>query len=93
VRTNAPLVALIVVVLLSTALNLAIMYERLAPLRAQVVTAVPGSVDATALHERLTAVAQSELSRAIAMELSTVVLGIVVFIGLRRRQSSAPPVA
>jgi hypothetical protein len=79
------LAAVIAVVLISTALNLAIMYERLAPLQTQLATATPGSPSAVALHERLTSVAQSELSRGIAMELSTVVLGIAVFLGIRRR--------
>ena len=79
------LAVVIGVVLISTALNLAIMYERLAPLQTQLAAAAPGSPDAAALHERLTAVAQSELSRGIAMELSTVVLGIAVFMGIRRR--------
>lgn len=81
-------VVLVAVVLASTALNLAIMYERLAPLRAQVVNAVPGSPAGAAAHARLTAVARSELSRAIAMELSTLVLGYVVFTRLKRRPVS-----
>ena len=79
------LAVVVAVVLISTALNLAIMYERLAPLQAQLAVAAPGSPNAVALHERLTAVAQSELSRGLAMELSTVALGIAVFIGIRRR--------
>ena len=79
------LVAVVAVVVVSTALNLAIMYERLAPLQTQLAGAVPGSADAVALHQRLTETAQSELSRGIAMELSTVVLGIAVVLGIRRR--------
>jgi hypothetical protein len=84
VRSRAALIVLVAVVLGSTALNLAIMYERLAPLRAQVERVPPASPDAAAVHARLTAVAQSELSRAIAMELSTLVLGFVVFTRLKR---------
>lgn len=79
------LAVVVAVVLASTALNLAIMYERLAPLQTQLAHAVPGSADAVALHARLTETAQSELSRGLAMELSTVVLGIAVFVGIRRR--------
>jgi hypothetical protein len=88
VRSRAALSVLVAVVLASTALNLAIMYERLAPLRAQVEALPRTSPDATAVHARLTAVAQSELSRAIAMELSTLVLGFVVFTRLKRRPVS-----
>lgn len=82
--TQARVIVLVAVVLASTALNLAIMYERLAPLRAQVESVAPGSPNAADVHARLTAVAQSELSRAIAMELSTLVLGFVVFTRLKR---------
>ena len=87
-RPRVALTVLVAVVLASTALNLAIMYERLAPLYTQVESVSPAAPEAAALHARLTAVAQSELSRAIAMELSTLVLGFVVFTRLRRRPVS-----
>jgi hypothetical protein len=87
-RPRVAITVLIAVVVASTALNLAIMYERLAPLYNQVENVTPGAPGAAALHARLTAVAQSELSRSIAMELSTVVLGFVVFTRLRRRPVS-----
>jgi hypothetical protein len=85
VRVNLALAVVVAVVLASTALNLAIMYERLGPLYTQVEASTPGTPAAEALHARLTTVAQSELSRSLAMELSTVVLGIAVFTGIRRR--------
>jgi hypothetical protein len=77
VRPRVALAVLVAVVLASTALNLAIMYERLAPLYTQVESVSPGASEAAALHARLT-----------AMELSTLVLGFVVFTRLRRRPVS-----
>jgi hypothetical protein len=88
VRPRVALIVLAAVVVASTVLNLVIMHARLAPLYTQVENAAPGAPGAAALHARLTAVAQSELSRSIAMEGSTLVLGFVVFTRLRRRPVS-----
>lgn len=81
-RTKASLVILAVLVLVSTALNVLVMYERIDPVRREVERASPTALQPAREHLRV--VVHDELSRALAMELSTVALGVFAFVRIRR---------
>jgi hypothetical protein len=76
-----------VLVLVSTGFNLRIMYERVVPANEALQRANATKTNQAAARDRLRIVVHDELSRALAMEFSTIGLGIAAFVTLRRRES------
>ena len=74
-------------VALSTAFNVRIMYERVVPANEALQRATAAGADVSAARERLRVVVHDELSRSLAMEFSTVGIAIAAFLTIKRSES------
>jgi hypothetical protein len=84
-RRSLPLLILLVVI--STFFNLRIMYERVVPANEALQRAKATKGNVAAAQEKLRVVVHDELSRALAMEFSTLGLGIAAFVTIKRTES------
>lgn len=84
-RRSVPI--LVLLVLISTWLNLRIMYERVVPVNEALQQAIAAKRDVTAAKERLRVVVHDELARALAMEFSTIGIGIAAFVTIKRGEA------
>lgn len=84
-RRSIPILILLVV--LSTGLNLRIMYERVVPANDALQRATATKTNVAAAQEHLRVVVHDELARALAMEFSTLGLGIAAYVTIRRGEA------